>query len=227
MNVYFISGLGADERAFERIRLTGDYSIYHLRWIAPLKDEPLNSYAKRLSAPIDTTQPFALVGLSMGGMIAAAMSDFLQPQKTILISSAACAAQLPAYFKWCGRAGLHKLIPTRLTNKPNVIAYWLFGAKSETEKKLLRRIITEGDTAFVKWGIGAILTWRRKQKADNIFHIHGEADKILPLRFTKPDVVVRGGSHFMVWTKAGEVSRLLQKILDSCRVASKFNQESG
>lgn len=217
MNIYFISGLGADKRAFERIHLSNNYSIHHLPWITPLKNETLINYAKRLSALIDTTKPFALVGLSMGGMIAAAMNDFLQPQKTILISSVACSAELPAYFKWCGSTGLHKFIPTRLLNKPNGLAYWLFGAKSTTEKKLMGYIIKEGDAAFIKWGIGAILTWKGIQKPKNIFHIHGEADKILPQRFTKPDIVIKGGSHFMVWTKAGEVSRLLKKALDSCQ----------
>ena len=217
MNVYFISGLGADKRAFERIHLSDKYSIHHLPWITPQKNEPLSSYARRLSAPIDITKPFVLVGLSMGGMMAAAMNDFMQPQKTVLISSAASALELPAYFRWCGRLGLHNLIPTGLMNKPNSIAFWMFGAKSEAEKKLMRLIIKEGDAAFIKWGIGAILTWKGEQKSKNIFHIHGEADKILPVRFTKPDAVIKGGSHFMVWMKAGEVSRLLQKALDSCQ----------
>ena len=214
MNVYFISGLGADKRAFERIHLSRKYSIHHLPWLRPLKNETLCSYAKRLAAPVDVTKPFALVGLSMGGMIAAAMNDFLQPEKTILISSAGSPTELPSYFTWCGRLLLHNLIPVHLLNKPNVLAYWLFGAKSETEKKLMSRIITEGDAAFIKWGIGAILTWKGPQKPKNIFHIHGENDKILPLRYTKPDVVIKAGSHFMVWTKAGEVSRLLENALD-------------
>ncbi len=215
MNVYFISGLGADERAFERIHLSDKYSIHYLPWILPLKGETLSNYSKRLSAPIDTSKPFALVGLSMGGMIAAAMNDFLEPQKTIVVSSVASAAELPGYFKWCGSIGLHNAIPTRLINKPNAIAYWIFGAKSENEKNLMQLIIREGNAAFIKWGIGAILTWKGKQKPKNIFHIHGERDKILPVRFTKPDAVIKGGSHFMVWTKAGEVSRLLQKSLDN------------
>lgn len=221
MNVYFISGLGADERAFERIHLSSRYSVHYLTWISPVKNETLKEYAKRLAVPIDTTQPFALVGLSMGGMIAAAMNDFLTPQKTILISSAASSAELPAYFKWCGNMGLHKLIPTRLMDKPNAFAYWAFGAKSETEKKLMRRIINEGDAAFTKWGIGAIITWKAKEKPKNIFHIHGEADRILPLKYTRPDAVVKGGSHFMVWTKAGEVSKLLQQVLDKFEVVQK------
>ena len=67
MNVYFISGLGADRRAFEKINLPERFSIHHLDWIQHNQGESLNDYAKRLAATIDTTQPFAIVGLSMGG----------------------------------------------------------------------------------------------------------------------------------------------------------------
>lgn len=219
MNVYFISGLGADKRAFERIRLSGNYAVHYLPWISPLKNETLHAYAKRLSALIDTAKPFALVGLSMGGMIAVAMNSFLQPQKTILISSVGSAAELPVYFTWSGRLRLHRLIPVWLMNKPNGVAYRLFGAKTATEKKLMARIITEGDAAFIKWGIGAILTWDGKQKPPNVFHIHGSNDKILPVRHTSPDAIINGGSHFMVWTKAGEVSGLLEQALAGCEAA--------
>jgi hypothetical protein len=52
-----------------------------------------------------------------------------------------------------------------------------------------------------------------KQRPAGIFHIHGDCDKILPIQYTKPNAVVRNGSHFMVWTKAREVSRLLVKAL--------------
>jgi hypothetical protein len=57
-----------------------------------------------------------------------------------------------------------------------------------------------------------------------LYHIHGEKDKILPIRYTKPDVVVKNGSHFMVWTKAGEVSRLLVEALETN--AEYRNQDS-
>ena len=66
MNVYFISGLGADRRAFERIQLPPQFSVHHLDWIEPRKDESLNDYAMRLGEGIDTTKPFALVGLIHG-----------------------------------------------------------------------------------------------------------------------------------------------------------------
>jgi pimeloyl-ACP methyl ester carboxylesterase len=213
MNVYFISGLGADRRAFQKISLPGSFIIHHLDWIKPEKKETLPNYAKRFSQLIDTSQPFALVGLSFGGMIACAMNEFIRPEKTILLSSIGCSKELPWYFRLTGYLKLHRLIPLSLLNHPNKVAYWLFGAKRPVEKNLLRHIIADGDPEFIRWAFNALLKWRNDKRPQGLFHIHGSRDKILPLRFTKPDVVIENGSHFMVWTRAKEVSDELSKAL--------------
>lgn len=215
MNVYFISGLGADKQAFERLRIPDRFSVHHLGWIKNKKDETLNDYAKRLAAFIDTTQPYALVGLSMGGMIASAMSEFLKPIKTILISSVGCTEEFPPLLKFARLTQIHRLMPSFLFRRPNVFAYWLFGAKSKNEKRIMAYIISNSDPGFVKWSIGAILSWNNKVRPKSLYHIHGDKDKILPIKYTRPDAVVKNGSHFMVWTKAGEVSKLLAAALET------------
>lgn len=215
MNVYFISGLGADKRAFERLKLPEKFSVHYLDWIKNEKHESLGDYAKRMAAAIDTTQPYSIVGLSMGGMIAAAMSQFLQPHKTILISSVGCTDEFPPLFKLGRLTQIHRLLPSTIFHTPNPLAYWAFGAKSKAEKTLMKHIITHSDAAFVKWSIGAILSWGNKTRPKNLYHIHGDRDKILPVRYTKPDVLIKNGSHFMVWTKAGEVSKALAAVLDA------------
>ena len=213
MNVYFISGLGADKKAFERLRLPDKFSLHYLDWISPHKTESLNDYAKRLAQAIDTSQPFALVGLSMGGMIAAAMTAFLQPQKTILISSIGCNAEFPPLLKIARATRVYKLIPQAFFHHPNRVANWIFGAKSRSEKTLLHYLISNADPRFIKWAFGAILNWKDCVRPKKLFHIHGERDKILPLKYTKPDVVIEKGSHFIVWTKAGQVSKLIEQAL--------------
>lgn len=213
MNVYFISGLGADRRAFEKLKLPPRYSIHYLDWVEHQKGETLNEYAKRLAASIDATQPFALVGLSMGGMIASAMTQFLQPYKTVLISSVGCAKEFPPLLKMARFLPIHRLVPAFVFCQPNPIAYWLFGARRRSEKKIMAYILSSANAAFVKWSVGAILSWKNQIRPQALFHIHGDRDKILPIRYTRPDKVVKNGSHFMVWTKAAEVSRLLAEAL--------------
>lgn len=213
MKVYFISGLGADRRAFQRLTLPPAFEAIYLDWITPQPKESLTSYAQRMGTSINTHEPFAIIGLSFGGMIATELARQLQPVHTILISSISSAAQLPPFLKMASTVRLHRWLPRRLLSHPSALSFWLFGAKSPTEKKLLSHIIFDTDPDFIRWAFDAIAHWKREPPPPHLFHIHGSRDKILPLRFTRPDVVVRGGSHFMVWTKAGEISKLIASVL--------------
>ena len=58
VNLYFISGLGVDERAFQKLKLSPNFTVHYLRWIKPLKNETITSYAKRLAIEIDQSRPF-------------------------------------------------------------------------------------------------------------------------------------------------------------------------
>jgi pimeloyl-ACP methyl ester carboxylesterase len=67
--VYFISGLGADEKVFQFLRLDSIQQI-HIKWLKTDPIEGLRAYASRLTAQIDTSQEVILIGVSFGGLIA-------------------------------------------------------------------------------------------------------------------------------------------------------------
>ncbi|MEJ0082498.1 MAG: hypothetical protein WDM78_16440 [Puia sp.] len=76
MNLYFISGLGADKRIFQNLVLPEVFKIYYIDWVTVSENESMESYCRRLSSQINTLEPFSLVGLSFGGVIAIEMSKF-------------------------------------------------------------------------------------------------------------------------------------------------------
>ena len=214
MNVYFISGLGADRKAFERIVLPDKYSVYYLDWIEPLDNESLNDYARRMSAFIDTSQPFSIVGLSMGGMIACVMNDFIHHYKTVLISSIGCNKEFPPLLRFANKTKAYKLLPRFIFRPKNLgIIQWMFGTKAKKDKALIRYFISQINPKFMKWAIGAIVNWQDCERPKQIFHIHGNKDKMFPVKYTRPDIVINKGSHFMVLTKAGEVSKISERVL--------------
>lgn len=213
MNLYFISGLGVDERVFQRLKLDPRFTIHYLKWIKPLKKEAITSYAKRLSGSIDQSKPFSIVGLSFGGMLASEMNRFIKPAKTIIISSAANYTELPWYIRSIRFMPLYKWMPGKLMVKPNRAFYYVIGIKTKEEDVLMRKIVADTDIELLKWSIDTIANWHNKPDVPNLVHIHGNADKLLPIRFTRTDYVVEGGEHFMVYSKAGEISAILNKIL--------------
>jgi pimeloyl-ACP methyl ester carboxylesterase len=211
--VYFISGLGADRKAFQKLKLPCEIQVRHIEWIEPKKNESLADYCSRLSTFIDGSEDFIIVGLSFGGMVAIEIAKVLKPKQVILISSISTRKELPFIYKLIGYSGLHLLVPSFLFKKPNVFVYWFFGAKTEGEKRLFKHFLYTSSPFFLKWAIDKIFCWKNEQRPNNIYHIHGTEDRVLPVRRTKADVKVEGGRHFMVYSKADTVSRILNERL--------------
>jgi len=44
-------------------------------------------------------------------------------------------------------------------------------------------------------------------------HIHGDQDRIFPIKNIKPDYVIKGGTHMMVWNRADEISAIINGLL--------------
>jgi len=213
VTVYFISGLGVDKRAFQKIQLPHGFEICHIDWISPLHNETLTAYSLRLAEKIDTQKPFILIGLSFGGIVITEIAKKFKPLKSIIISSASSNKQLPWYYKLIGKLGIQKIIPTGLLKIPNPLTFWAFGTTTKEEKELLTQVLKEIDKKYLMWSINAILTWTSEDKPANLFHIHGTADKILPIKFVEPDVIIEGGKHFMILSKADEINEILNEEL--------------
>ena len=210
MKVYFISGLGADHRVFSFLDLSFCEPVY-INWIEPEAGETLPAYALRLRALIPEEAP-VIVGLSLGGMMAAEIAKADSRVKAILISSNKSSEEFPFYLRVFKYVPLHKWIPGKvLKNIQNVYTY-SFGVKDPEHRKILFDIIADADIPFVRWAIGAMIYWNSPICTDNIVQIHGTGDRVLRMRYVKPDYVIPGGSHTMTFDKHQEVSELLRRL---------------
>ena len=211
MRAYFISGLGADKKAFQRIKLPTGYEPVYLGWIIPEKNESLTDYARRFSSLIND-ESFVLIGLSFGGMLACELARLRSPAKTIIISSIPTSDELPWYFKRAGRIGLHKYVPVKLLGAATVLKN-MFGTISKEDKALIYNYAKYADSNLVRWSLHAILSWEQHERLPGVVHVHGSRDLMLPLRYTRPDYIVKDGGHLIVFNKAEEVNRILGEIL--------------
>ncbi len=212
MKAYFISGLGADKKAFQRIKLPGNYEPIYLDWIPPEKDESLTNYARRFSSLIKNDDAFILIGLSFGGMLACEIARLRNPMKTIIISSIGASNELPWYFKRAANMGLHKYVPINLL-KAGTILKNMMGTKSKEDKAIIVNYAKYADPHMVRWSIHAIVNWDQPQRLPGIIHLHGSSDHMLPLKYTHPDYVIKNGGHLMVFNKADEVNKILNEVL--------------
>ena len=212
MKVYFISGLGADERAFGQLELPGVEPVY-LNWIPPLQKESMESYAGRMAEKITEPDPI-IIGLSFGGMIAIEIAKQIRVKKLILISSAKGEQELPLFFKMGRYIPLYKLIPIRVNFLTEPFILFFNGVKNKEQKKAIREIINNKTIAdFNAWAVDRIVHWKNRTLPANLVHIHGDADKLLPYKYVKADYTIHGGGHFMIVNQAKELSALLQKLI--------------
>lgn len=209
MTIYALPGLGADERVFKYLSL----KVKPLQWITPGNRESLASYVQRLIAQIDTSKAFALIGVSFGGMVAVEMSKYIAPQKIIIISSAATKDELPCTIGFVRKSEMVKVIPGFMLKPPSFPASWLFGVKSENNKRLLREIIKDTDVKFLKWAIHKIVYWENKYIPDNLVRIHGDNDRLLKMNKGLIYEVVKEGGHFMIVEQAEEINQLIERHL--------------
>ncbi len=210
--IYVFSGLGADERVFYKIDF-GYYNTVFIKWITPRKNELIEDYALRLTTQIITKNPI-LIGLSFGGMMAVEVAKHIATEKIILLSSAKNRNEIPSYFRMAGMLGIHKIIPASLLIKANIFTNWFFSSRTLAEKKMLSAILHDTDPVFLKWAIAKIATWKNRTIQNNVHHIHGSADRILPLRNIKANTIVADGAHLMLVTNSEQISGLLKELLE-------------
>jgi hypothetical protein len=213
MNIYFISGLGADKRIFQNLVLPEAFKIYYIEWVPVLKEETMESYSLRLASQINQQEPFTLVGLSFGGVIAIELSKFLSPVQTVLISSFCFKKEVPWYYILLGKSRIYKILPPRFLLKPNNIVFRLFGAYKPEIRTLLKNIFADTDPDFFEWAIRQLFSWDNQWKPPNLIRIHGTADKILPYKAMMNAIPVKGGEHLMVYNKSPVVSGILAEKL--------------
>lgn len=213
MAIYVFSGLGADERAFKRIEWPAE--VVFIQWKKPPKSHSLKDYVVILSPQIIPDPENIYVGLSFGGIIAQVMNVLIPAKKVITISSVAYRSQIPIFYRWLGHLKIPHLIPAQWVKKSPFLPK-LFGVGSNSEQQLLARIISDTDVDFLKWAILSMLNWQQKEKPNNLVQINGTNDKIIPPKSFNADYYIEKGEHFMISTKAKEISEILKKEIESC-----------
>lgn len=213
MTLYFISGLGADKRIFEKIRVSNIHKIVYLDWIVPLKNESLQGYALRISSKIDTTEPFCIIGLSFGGILSIELSKILSAEKIILISSISSHAERPWYFKTLTILPIHKFIPKRFLLIKIPFVYKNMGVTNAEEQALFYSMLVDTNITFFRWAVSSIINWKQTETIKNLYHIHGSADEMFPIRYTNPTYIVPNGKHIMVYTQAAKISEIISEII--------------
>jgi len=212
--IYLISGLGADERVFQKLNF-GKHATTYLPWIIPEENETMQDYLRRFSGQINKEEEVILIGVSFGGLIAIELSKMIEVKKIILISSIKTHNEFSLLLKFLKLTKIYKLFPaTRFKKRFRFLSHYYFGSKTPEERKSLNELIDDSDTRIMDWSVLTFFNWKNEQAPENLYHIHGTHDKIFPSRYLRNTIPVKQATHFMIANRAEEVSEIIQYILD-------------
>ena len=209
--IYCISGLGADERAFSNLKIEG-YQLKVIQWLVPSRNETLYRYAKRMRAEIDTENPI-LMGLSFGGMMCIEIAKQIPVKKIIIISSIKSSLELPTWMKTVAWLKLNKILPVGSSKLTEPIQNRILGISTEEEKSIVAISRKNANKKYVTWAVKQAINWKSDWEHPQIYHIHGDNDKMFPINKLKPNYTLKDAGHFMIMNKADAVSKCITAIV--------------
>jgi len=212
MKLYYISGLGANEKAFSHIEFPSQFEKIFLPWIQPNVNEDLENYAKRMAKDINENEDFYLVGLSFGGIMAQEINRIKPAKKVIIISSIKNHDEKPLFMHFSKRTWAHKLIPTSFFTSDKLVSYAFFRNLYSNKLPSLNDIFEYRDSYYLKWSINQIIHWKPTYSTKNIIHIHGDKDPVFPFHKIKNPILVKGGNHIMIIQKSKKINEILKDI---------------
>jgi hypothetical protein len=209
--IYCISGLGADKKVFSKLVIPG-YELVYIPWLVPIKNEAIEAYASRMASIIEHPQPIIL-GVSFGGMIAIEIAKQRTVQHLIIVSSIQSVADLPGWMKMAGKLKLNRVIPARTFKLTQQFNNNRLGVSTNEEREMVRAYRRDADPFYLQWAIDKVINWKNDWRPEKIIHIHGDRDKIFPIKKLKPTHSLKEGTHMIIYNRAEEIGQFIHEAL--------------
>jgi pimeloyl-ACP methyl ester carboxylesterase len=73
--------------------------------------------------------------------------------------------------------------------------------------QLFAQMLAATPPAFIRWAASAVSSWPGVRELPMpIYHVHGDRDRLIPLRRVQPDRVIAGAGHLLSLTHADAVN---------------------
>ena len=214
-HVYLMPGMAANPSIFEHIELPEDlYTIHLLEWQIPEPNESIQAYALRMSLFIKH-QDIVLLGVSFGGVIVQEIAKHIQVRKLFVVSSVKSKYELPRRMKLSRKLKLYNALPTRLIEDIDKLAKYAFGETIKNRVELYQKYLSMNDRRYLSWAIREMVCWDQEEALEGTIHIHGDADNVFPRKYIKNSILVEGGTHIMVITRAKWFNENLPQLIEN------------
>lgn len=211
MKLYTISGLGADEKVLEKLTFNKEIEVVHIPWLIPNLDEDFYEYVVRMSESIDDSEEFYLLGYSLGGIVVQEIQKLKPAKKIVILASIRSDGEKSKLIKAGQKTNAIRYIPVRVFNGNTTLFYSFFRKLFDPKNPKLTQYFRVKDPYYLKWSMDKVAHWKFEPIPD-VIQILGDKDIVFPLKYSKPDFVIKNATHLFPVTKAKEVSEILKTI---------------
>ncbi|WP_292008642.1 alpha/beta hydrolase [Chryseobacterium sp.] len=213
MKIYVISGLGADFKVLEKLEFSEQHSIVFVDWLIPEKNESFSDYVERMASVIDDSEPFYLLGYSFGGIMVQEINKIKPAEKIVIMGSIKSDKEKSRLIRMGEITKIPKMMPASFFNDKSTMFYSAVRKLFDPQNPKILQYFTVRDPYYLKWSIERISEWKFEEN-NNVIQILGDKDIVFPIKNSKPDYVIKGGTHLFPATKYREVSKILSSIFD-------------
>lgn len=211
MKLYVISGLAADFTVLERIKFPENLEVVFIDWLIPTKKEAFSHYVERMAEKIDVSEPFSLLGYSFGGIIVQEIDKIKPAEKIVILGSIKSDKEKSRFIKLGEVTKIPRYMPESMFNLKSIIMYSVARKLVDPRNPKLMQYVKVTDQYYLKWSLEQVSAWKSAVNP-KVIQVLGSKDIVFPVKYSKPDYIVEGGTHLFPATKAKEVSRILEEI---------------
>ncbi len=183
LRLYLLPGTGADHRLFHALDLRA-YDTVNVKLPIAYRRETMSDYAARIAREqIDTTRPFAILGVSLGGMVATELAEQLHPEHTVIVASAKTRHELPPGYRLGRYLPIYRIVGGRTMRWFTKQGQPLIEPMEDAQRDLFIDMIYGKDPKFLQRAVGLMVRWERTEAPPNVTHVHGTLDHTLPYKF--------------------------------------------
>ncbi|NIF06814.1 alpha/beta hydrolase [Chryseobacterium sp. Tr-659] len=214
MKIYIVSGLGADFTVLERIEFPKNFELVFIDWLIPMKNESFPAYVERMAEKVDDSEPFCLLGYSFGGIIVQEINRLKPAEKIVILGSIKSDKEKSRFIKTGEVTKIPRILPVGLFNDKAANVYAVVRKLFDPKNPRLLQYFKVKDPYYLKWSVEKVAEWKFEENP-KVIQILGDKDIVFPIRYSKPDYVIKGGTHLFPATKHKEISKILNEVFKS------------
>ncbi|WP_343664536.1 alpha/beta hydrolase [Chryseobacterium mucoviscidosis] len=213
MKIYVVSGLGADFKVLEKIEFPKHHEVVFIDWLIPHQNEEFSDYVKRMAEKVDDSEPFYLLGYSFGGIMVQEINRLKPAKKVVILGSIKSDKEKSRLIKAGQITKIPKVLPVTFFNERTTNMYSVVRKFFDPRNPKVLQYFRVRDPYYLKWSIEKISDWKFEENPD-VVQILADRDIVFPIKNSKPDYVIKGGSHLFPITKFKEVASILKGVLE-------------